>query len=157
MPRREPITAADAPPRATQGGYPEPFAARIAGRLKRPLGDLFGLTSFGVNHTRLAPGAMSALCHHHSRQDELVYVISGTPTLITGDHAECVLQPGMCVGFQAGHAVGHCLVNRTDEDVMLLEVGSRTPGDRVAYPDDDLEAEVVDGAWVYTHKDGQPY
>lgn len=33
--------------------YPEPFASRVAGREKRPLGDLFGLANFGVNITRL--------------------------------------------------------------------------------------------------------
>ena len=63
----EPLIAAEAPPRARQSIYPEPFAARTAGRLKRPLGDPFGLTNFGVNHTRLAPGAMSALRHARSR------------------------------------------------------------------------------------------
>ena len=54
------INAADAPLRTKPSNYREPFAARIAGREKRPLGDVFGLTRFGVNLTRLAPGAMSA-------------------------------------------------------------------------------------------------
>ena len=62
------IVAAEAPPKAKQTNYPQPFAARVAGRLKRPLGDLFGLTNFGVNLTRLAPGAISALRHSHSKQ-----------------------------------------------------------------------------------------
>ena len=54
------LVAADAPLRAKASNYPEPFASRMAGRAKRPLGDLFGLTNFGVNLTRLAPGAQSA-------------------------------------------------------------------------------------------------
>ena len=52
--------------------YPEPFASRMAGRRKQPLGDLFGLANFGVNLTRLAPGAVSALRHAHTKQDEFV-------------------------------------------------------------------------------------
>jgi len=41
------VLTADAPPRVKPSNYPEPFASRMAGRLKRPLGDLFGLTNFG--------------------------------------------------------------------------------------------------------------
>src|SRR6478672_3984617 len=51
------IVAAEALPRTKPSNYPEPFASRMAGRLKRPLGDVFGLTQFGVNLTRLAPNA----------------------------------------------------------------------------------------------------
>jgi len=36
------IRAADVPPRAFRTNYPEPFASRMAGRDKRPLGDPFG-------------------------------------------------------------------------------------------------------------------
>ena len=151
------LVAASAPPRARQSNYPAPFAPRVEGRLKRPLGDPFGLTNFGVNHTRLAPGAQSALRHAHSRQDELVYVLAGRPTLIT-DTLEEDLEPGMCVGWKAGSGEAHHLVNRTDQEVLLLEVGDRSPGDEVDYPDDDLRAELgEDGRWSYLHKDGRPY
>ena len=56
----------------------------MAGREKRPLGDVFGLTNFGVNLTRLAPGAVSALRHAHSKQDEFIYIVAGQPVLRTG-------------------------------------------------------------------------
>src|SRR3954467_8197082 len=77
------IVAAEAPPRAKRSNYPEPFDSRMAGREKRPLGNLFGLSNFGVNLTRLAPGGMSALRHSHSKQDELVYILEGRPVLVT--------------------------------------------------------------------------
>ena len=151
------LVAAEAPPRARQSIYPEPFASRTAGRLKRPLGDPFGLSTFGVNHTRLAPGAVSALRHAHSRQDELVYVLEGRPTLVTGA-GTTELAPGMCVGFKAGTGDAHHLLNRTDADVVLLEIGDRGPGDEVAYPDDDIVATLdPSGRWVFTHKDGRQY
>ena len=69
------VVAADAPPKTKATNYPEPFASRMNGRLKRPLGDLFGLSNFGVNLTRLDPGASSALRHAHSKQDEFIYVL----------------------------------------------------------------------------------
>ncbi len=152
----EPIAAADAPPKAKQTNYPEPFAARVSGRLKRPLGDFFGLTNFGVNHTKLAPGAVTALRHHHSRQDEFIYVVSGTPTLVT-ETEERLLEPGMCVGFKAGDPNSHHFVNKSAQEVILLEVGDRTAGDSVTYPHDDIQATLIDGQWRFTHKDGQPY
>ena len=150
------IMAAEAPPRTKPSNYPEPFASRMAGRVKRPLGDLFGLTNFGVNLTRLMPGAVSALHHAHSRQDEFIYILEGQPTLVT-EAGETLLSPGMCAGFKAGTGNAHRLINETGEEVVYLEVGDRTPGDEGSYPDDDLKATMVDGNWKFVHKDGSPY
>src|SRR5207244_3498576 len=124
-------------PRTKQTNYPEPFASHMAGRVKRPLGDVFGLSNFGVNLTRLAPGGVSALRHTHSKQDEFVYILAGRPLLIT-DQGETLLVPGMCAGFKAGTGDGHHLVNPTNEEVLFLEIGDRTRGDSVTYPDDDI-------------------
>jgi uncharacterized cupin superfamily protein len=151
------IKAAEAPPRARPSGYPEPFLARVKGREKRPLGDLFGLQNFGVNLTRLAPGAHSSLRHAHTRQDEFVYILEGRPTLVTND-GETQLEPGMCAGFRAGSGDAHHLQNRTQGEVLYLEIGDRTPGDGATYPDDDLQAVLgTDGKWRYTRKDGTAY
>jgi uncharacterized cupin superfamily protein len=150
------IRAADAAPRTKPSNYPEPFASRMTGREKRALGDVFGLRNFGVNQTRLAPGAISALRHHHTRQDEFIYILQGHPTLLT-DEGATALAPGMCAGFVAGSGNGHQLLNQTQDDVVYLEVGDRTPGDEGHYPDDDLLAVMREGAWVFMHKDGAPY
>ena len=147
------INAADAPLRTKPSNYPEPFAARMAGREKRLLGDVFGLTNFGVNLTRLAPGAISALRHAHTKQDEFIYILQGHPTLCT-DAGRTPLAPGMCAGFPAGTGNGHHLINETKEDVVYLEVGDRTPGDEGSYPDDDLKAVMVEGKWLFTRKNG---
>lgn len=156
-PHHPAIDAAQAPIRPRPSNYPEPFASRIAKREKRPLGDLFGLSSFGVNLTRLAPGGISALRHAHSRQDEFIYVLEGTPILIS-DAGETPLRPGLCAGFKAGTGDAHHLVNRSDGDVVYLEVGDRAAGERVTYPDDDLSgAQDPDGTWRFFHKDGTPY
>ena len=150
------IEAALAAPRTKPSNYPEPFFSRMGKREKRPLGDLFGLKNFGVNLTRLKPGGESALLHRHSKQDEFVYIVEGHPTLVT-DRGEIALAPGMCAGFAAG-GIAHQLVNRTDRDVVYLEIGDRTPGDEGAYPADDLRAALgPDGKWQFTRKDGGPY
>lgn len=150
------VVAAEVPPRAAKTIYPEPFAQRVAGREKRVLGDLFGLTNFGVNLTRLAPGAMSALRHAHEKQDEFVYVLEGTPTLKTEEGAT-LLSPGMCAGFRAGTGNAHHLVNESATDVVYLEIGDRTPGDSAVWPDDDLQLVEIDGKRKMAHRDGRPY
>jgi uncharacterized cupin superfamily protein len=150
------IVAAEAPVRTSPSNYPQPFASQMAGREKRPLGALFGLQNFGVNLTRLAPGAVSALRHAHSRQDEFVYILQGNPTLHT-DEGQTRLEPGMCAGFKAGTGNAHRLLNETAQDVVYLEVGDRTAGDEGTYPDDNLRAVLVEGKWKFVHKDGKPY
>jgi uncharacterized cupin superfamily protein len=157
--RKYPIAmpAAEVPAKAKSSNYPEPFFSRMAGRQKRALGDAFGLKNFGVNLTRLAPGAVSALHHAHSVQDEFIYILQGTPTLVTGT-SETLLQPGLCAGFRGGSGEPHHLANRSDRDVVYLEVGDRLPGDSGSYPDDDIQAAMGgDGQWKFTHKDGSPY
>lgn len=99
------FNADDAAPRRTPSHYPEPFPARMAGREKRALGDVFGLTNFGVNLTRLLPGSVFALRHAHSRQDEFICILAGNPVL-RNDAGETILSPGMCAGFKAGDANG---------------------------------------------------
>ena len=128
----------------------------MVGREKRALGDLFGLANFGVNLTRLLPGAESALRHAHPKQDEFIYILQGHPVLIT-DAGTTQLAPGMCAGFQAGNSNGHQLINRSSEEVVYLEVGDRSIDDMGIYPDDDLQALLVDGKWEFTHKDGSRY
>lgn len=153
----EPLAAGKVPVSTRKSIYPAPFAARVEGRSKRRLGDHFGLTNYGVNLTELAPGTISALLHHHSKQDEFVYIVSGAPTLVIDDR-EYPLGAGDCCGFKAGTGVGHQLVNRTQSPVVFLEVGDRTAGDYAIYPNDDLKfTQTEAGAWILTHKDGTHY
>ena len=151
------IKADAVPPTRPGRGYPEPFASRVAGRVRRALGDAFGLTHFGVNLTRLPPGGMSALRHTHMREDEFIYILEGEPILVT-NAGETPLRAGMCAGFKAGSGDAHHLINRTGRDVAYLEIGDRNPGDTVIYPDDDIgRALTADGQPVFVRRDGRPY
>jgi uncharacterized cupin superfamily protein len=127
----------------------------MAGRVKRVLGDRFGIASFGVNLVTLEPGAASSLFHRHSAQDEFIFVLSGEITLIHDD-GETAMRSGDCVGFPHG-GTAHCLVNRGSVVVGYLEVGDRAPGDGATYPRDDLVAELQEEGWRFTHRDGRPY
>lgn len=143
-------------PESSSTGYPEPYKSRVAGRFRRRLGDHAGLKNFGVNLTRLDPGAESSMRHWHAKQDEFIYVLEGEITLVTGAGRQ-KLRPGMAAGFPAGKADGHQLVNETETPVLYLEIGDRTPDDSASYPDVDLAVRMVEGKWVFTHKDGSPF
>jgi uncharacterized cupin superfamily protein len=148
------IDVANAPTRFGTG-YPAPFDAPCKDRKRWKLGDAAGLTQFGVNLLRLAPGQWSAQRHWHTAEDEFVYVLEGEGVLIT-DEGEQPLQVGDCAGFPAGAANGHHIVNRSDQELVLLEVGTRTPGgDGCDYPDIDMV--VPKGTMIYLHRDGTPY
>jgi uncharacterized cupin superfamily protein len=137
--------------------YPEPYRAANQKRWNRRLGDHAGLTNFGVNLTRIVSGGQSSARHWHSRQDEFVYVLSGTVMLET-DAGEQELKPGTCAGFPAGAADGHRFVNRSNEDVLLLVVGDRTADDDIAYPDIDMQAHLQpDGKYRFRRKDGSSF
>jgi uncharacterized cupin superfamily protein len=126
-------------------------------REKRALGDAFGLTQFGVNLTRLAPGTASAQRHWHSHEDELVYILDGEAVLVS-DAGEQVMTAGMCAGFKAGVPDGHQIVNRSGSDVVFLEIGTRAMEGGADYPDIDMIVRRDEnGKWRYLHKDGTPY
>jgi len=133
--------------------YPEPYKSRVAGRRRRRLGDAAGLKNFGVNLVRLEPGSESSMRHWHEKQDEFIYVLEGSVTLVTNAGRQ-ILGPGMCAGFPARSADGHQLVNESGKTVMYLEIGDRTPDDSASYSDVDLAVRMVDGKWVFSHKDG---
>ena len=143
-------------PSRTTTDYPDEFKPLIVGRVKQALGNAAKLKNFGVNLVKLAPGSRSALRHWHTRQDEFIYVIEGEITLISNE-GEQILKPGMMAGFPAGEENGHQLVNKSDGIVVYLEIGDRTLGDRVNYPDDDIIAESTPDGWMFTRKDGTLY
>ncbi len=136
----------------TGSGYPPPFDAPCLRRIRRQLGDAAGLTDFGVNLLRLPPGTWSSQRHWHTVEDEFVYVLEGELTLVT-DAGEELLRAGDCAGFKAGLRDGHHLQNRTKQDAVALEIGSRKVDDEGEYSDIDMRF----GPEGYCHKDGKPY
>lgn len=144
-------------PEVRSSMYPEPFRSRMGDRMKRRLGEAFGLKQFGVNLVRLQHGGQSALRHFHTHEEELVYVLEGELVLVT-NVGEQVVRAGMCVGFPANTGDAHHLVNRSGKEAVYIEVGSRHDDDQGYYPDDDL-CWLADGKGgvVPGHKTGAPY
>ena len=135
--------------------YPAPFNQGFDKRGKRALTEALGLTQFGINLTTLEPGGQSAHRHWHAAEDEAIYVVEGTLTLVTDD-GEHILTPGMMAGFPAGLANGHHLINRGSEPGTYLEMGTRARDDDVIYSDIDLQLTKRDGQSRFTRKTGEP-
>ena len=153
--RRPALDPAEVAPRS-RSAYPEPFRSRVLPREKRALGEALGLTALGINLTTLPPGKESSMRHHHTHEDEFVFVLEGEVVLRT-DEGEQLLVAGTCAGFPAGTGNGHQVVNRSDRPARYLEVSNRDPRDEAAYPDDDLAYRAGPGGPTFTHRDGTPY
>lgn len=145
----------DTAPKRMGTDYPPPFDTPCQARERWKLGDAAGLSQFGVNLLRLPDGAWSSQRHWHTAEDEFVWVVEGEVVLVTGAGEE-VLRAGDCAGFKAGEPDGHHIQNRSGKDALLLEIGSRRPGeDGVDYPDIDLV--LAKGSSDYQHRDGSSY
>ena len=138
--------------------YPAPFDQPCQARSGLRLSDAGALTQFGANLITLAPGACSSQRHHHSHEDEIVFIVSGEPTLYEGG-AGIPLAPGDVTVHPMGDGIAHHMKNETDKDVTYLVIGGRNPqNDSVVYPDIDLALPsngTVDRA--YHRNDGTPY
>jgi len=137
-------------------GYPGKLAEAVRGRSYQRLTEAAGLTQFGVNFCRLAPGAASSIRHWHENEDEFAMMLEGELVLIEND-GETIMRSGDCAGFKAGVANGHHFVNRTDKPAAFLIVGTRSEAETAHYPDVDLHFIKDAGGGRYTRKDGTSY
>jgi uncharacterized cupin superfamily protein len=137
-------------------GYPAPFRKAVEGRARKRLGRAAGLTQFGVNICTLKPGAASSQRHWHEEEDEFVYMLQGQVVLCE-DGGETVLRPGDTAAWKANVANGHCLINRSGQDAVFLEVGTRAAVDKAHYSDIDMKVVRDASGGHYTKKSGEPY
>jgi uncharacterized cupin superfamily protein len=139
----------------TGSGYPKPYDA-LSNYVAYPLSDAGGLTQFGAFTEVLMPGAQSSQRHWHEAEDEFLYVLDGSVTLVENDGSH-ILHPGQAVGWPRGVANGHCLRNETAQPVTYLVIGTRMADDTCHYPDIDLLYTRRNGQSCMSHKDGTPY
>lgn len=141
-------------PERKGSGYPTPFNAACAQRIRQRLGDAAGLKDFGVNLMRLPPGNWSSQRHWHSHEDEFVYVLEGELILIE-DSGETKLAAGDCAAFPKNSSDGHHMINRSNAMAVYLEIGSRNHADITTCSDIDMMSANADGR--FTRKNGAPY
>ncbi|WP_370401611.1 cupin domain-containing protein [Sulfitobacter sp. JB4-11] len=134
-------------------GTPHPITGQNDGPYGEiALGDAVGLTQYGVHLERIPPGSRSSHRHWDAREEEFVYLVSGRLVLI--EEAETLLVAGDAAGWKAGQPTGHCLENRSEQDAVVLVVGTRLDEDVVHYPDHDLILHRRSNERTYTRGDG---
>ncbi|TWF51957.1 cupin domain-containing protein [Neorhizobium alkalisoli] len=141
-------------PKIKGAGYPAPFDAPCADRIRQRLGDAGGLTDFGINLMHLPPGNWSSQRHWHSHEDEFVYILQGEVVLVE-DEGETLLRAGDCAAFPKNTGNGHHMINRSTTVAVYIEIGSRQHEDMTTCSDIDMKSANADGRFV--HKDGSSY
>jgi len=146
----------------TGSRYPKPFDEPCQNRTNLRLGDVVGLTQFGVNITTVKPGGWSSQRHWHAKEDEFIYMLEGELVLIE-DGGETIMRAGECAGWKAGLKNGHHFVNRSGKDAKFLVVGARDSADWGEYSDIDMRFYREDAPGSpsphggFTRKNGTPY
>ncbi len=135
-----------------ESNYPDPYNLGSGNLSYRHLTDAGGLTQFGLALETLHPGGQSSQIHWEEHEDEFLYMLEGSLTVIE-DGVKTVIGPGDTCCWKAGVQVAHTLRNETDAPVVYLIAGSRQPDNICHYPGLDLLATPQG----YTHLDGTPY
>jgi uncharacterized cupin superfamily protein len=117
------------------------------------LGDAAGLTQFGAHLEVLHPGGKSSMRHWHETEDEFVYVIAGSLTLVE-DAGETTLAAGGAAAWKAGADNAHRLENRGAEDATYLIIGTRAERDRIHYREHDLILSFDGPRRTWSRRDG---
>jgi len=98
------------------------------------LGEQAGSQRLGASLYELAPGSAAFPLHYHLGNEELLIVISGTPSLRTPD-GERRLEAGEVVAFHVGPDGAHQLINRDGGPVRILIVSEMNSPDVVVRPE----------------------
>jgi uncharacterized cupin superfamily protein len=100
----------------------------------RFLGKPAGATELGASVYELAPGASGFHLHAHYGMEEMFVVLSGTPTLRTGEGEE-QLRPGDFVFMPKGGKGLHTFTNRSDSAARVLAWSTAPIPEVVVYPE----------------------
>jgi uncharacterized cupin superfamily protein len=130
------------PPRTTRSpeGYFEPFSIEAVAWQKLPgssafkrLGRFGGGSQVGVGIDVLASGQYSNRFHYHLREEEHIFILKGSATLILGTRRYVLKAQDYCC-FPAGQKAGHHLFNHTKEKCVFLTIGDHQPDDIACFP-----------------------
>lgn len=129
--------------RNTDGIY-EPFAATVVpsdeifrgrfGSRWQALSQFGGGSHVGVVLEELPPGKQSNQVHYHMLEEEHVFVLEGTMTVLLGGKSYPV-GPGDYVCFPAGQAAGHALLNEGTAPCRYLLIGENNPNEVAVFPE----------------------
>jgi uncharacterized cupin superfamily protein/8-oxo-dGTP pyrophosphatase MutT (NUDIX family) len=93
----------------------------------------FGMKNIAIWLERIPAGKRTSWPHAHSVEEEIVYVLEGTPTVYL-DKILYSASPGCLIDFKAGSGVAHTLINESNEYIYYLCAGECEPlEDKICY------------------------
>jgi uncharacterized cupin superfamily protein len=98
------------------------------------LGRQAGAERLGASLFALPPGQAAFPMHYHLGNEEMLMVISGTPSLRTLD-GERQLATGEVVSFPRGEAGVHQIVNRGEEEARIVVISEMNAPEVVVRPE----------------------
>ena len=127
--RPELLRAADSGAKMGKHSHPwNPNSEMTGVQLSR----LVGLERSAVSLARIAPGKESFVYHSHEREEEWLYILSGTGTAEI-DVGEYEVGPGDFIGF-AAPSVAHHLRNTGEEELVYLMGGENLDVEVSTFP-----------------------
>ncbi|HEV7400356.1 MAG TPA: cupin domain-containing protein [Solirubrobacterales bacterium] len=116
-------------PEFEAGERPEGFRSRRA-----RIGYELGTELIGASLWELPAGEAAYPYHFHYSDEELVIVLSGTPSLRTPEGIR-ELEEGEVLSFPVGAEGAHQILNRSEEPATFLAISSSGRPDVIVYPD----------------------
>lgn len=96
------------------------------------VGKDLGLKKLGIHHEILNPNKRSSWPHAHKVEEELVFIIKGSPDIwINGNTYRA--KPGDAVFFPPGSNLAHTLINNTNDVVEMMVLGEQEAKDDLIY------------------------
>ena len=120
---REPFSIGDVPWRKVSAGS---TAFKLLGRYG-------GGSQVGVGIDILKPGQYSNRFHYHLKEEEHIFILKGSATLILGPRKYIMKERDYCC-FPAGQRAGHHLFNHTKENCLFMTIGDNHPDDIACFP-----------------------
>jgi uncharacterized cupin superfamily protein len=98
------------------------------------LGAYGGGSQVGVGIDVLKPGQFSNRFHYHLHEEEHVFILKGSATLILGNGKYVMNERDFCT-FPAGQRAGHHLFNHTRVNCVFMTIGNQRAEDICCFPD----------------------
>jgi uncharacterized cupin superfamily protein len=122
-------------------GFREPFniedvpwrKVSAASTAFKRLGRYGGGSQVGVGIDNLKPGQYSNRFHYHLKEEEHIFILRGSATLILGTRKYIMKERDYCC-FPAGQRAGHHLFNHTNENCLFMTIGDNHADEVVCFP-----------------------
>lgn len=117
---------------AAEGLSKTHFLNPDAHRINKSLGDMTGLTGFGIHLIEVPPSYESTEYHKHYHEDECTYVLEGNGKVVIGEE-EHTIAAGDFIAYPKG-GDAHTMINTGNTVLKCLVVGERLAHDVGDYP-----------------------